>query len=134
MSNDLENPHYKVGYKKPPTATRFKPGQSGNRKGRPKRSKNVSTIMDKEANALVTITEQGRRKMLSKIEIGIKHLVNKAASGDLKALLILIDELRRFETTADSPTAESGAHSPSLTIDEAERLYQEALKNAKATV
>lgn len=32
---------YEVGYGKPPSATRFKPGQSGNPHGRPKGSKNI---------------------------------------------------------------------------------------------
>jgi len=131
MSNDPENPEYEVGYKKPPVATRFKPGQSGNRHGRPKKSKNVSTIIGKEANSLVSITEQGRSKTLSKIEIGIKHLANKAASGDLKALLILIEELRRFESVTISQPDKDEASPQPLTAEEAARLYQEALKNAK---
>ena len=31
-----EEPTYEVGYGKPPQATRFQPGKSGNPKGRPK--------------------------------------------------------------------------------------------------
>jgi hypothetical protein len=133
MDQDSEKPEYKVGYKKPPVATRFKPGQSGNRHGRPKKSKNVSTIVGKEASSLVSIIEQGRRKMLSKIEISIKHLANKAASGDLKALLIFIEELRRFESTVDYRPEENATHFSPLTSEVAEKLYQEALKNAKPT-
>lgn len=131
MDQDPEKPEYKVGYKKPPVATRFKPGQSGNRGGRPKKSRNVSTIVEKEAHSLVSITEQGRRKTLSKIEIGIKHLANKAASGDLKALIIFMEELRRFESTVDDRLEKSAAQSAPLTIEEAEKLYQEAMKNAR---
>lgn len=36
---------YKVGKYHPPIETRFKPGQSGNSKGRPKGSKNFSTLL-----------------------------------------------------------------------------------------
>ena len=132
MDNDPKKPEYKVGYKKPPVATRFKPGLSGNSRGRPKKSKNVSTIVGKEARSLVSIIEQGRRKMLSKIEIAIKRLANKAASGDLKALLIFIEELRRFESTVDPRAEENVTHFSPLTSEEAEKLYQEALKNAKS--
>ena len=57
---------YEVGYAKPPVETRFKPGQSGNPRGRPKGAKNkpqhISTdtlhdIILSEAYRKVTITE-----------------------------------------------------------------------------
>ena len=43
MSDD-----YEVGYKKPPIHTRFKPGVSGNPKGRPKGTKNLATDLAEE--------------------------------------------------------------------------------------
>jgi len=36
----IERPGYDVGYGKPPAHSRFKPGQSGNPRGRPKGVKN----------------------------------------------------------------------------------------------
>jgi hypothetical protein len=38
---------YSVGYGRPPKHTRFKPGRSGNPKGRPRGSRNLSTEMQK---------------------------------------------------------------------------------------
>jgi hypothetical protein len=35
VSDEMDDDDYKVGYGRPPLRTRFKKGQSGNRKGRP---------------------------------------------------------------------------------------------------
>ncbi|MBN8520314.1 MAG: hypothetical protein J0L77_00255 [Alphaproteobacteria bacterium] len=75
-----------VGYKKPPTKTQFKPGQSGNPKGRPPLAKNLSTIVREAINELVVINENGCRRKISKLEVSLKQLVNKAASGDHKSI------------------------------------------------
>lgn len=40
-------PEYSVGYGRAPLHSRFKPGQSGNAKGRPKDSRNVKTELKK---------------------------------------------------------------------------------------
>src|ERR1044071_1619790 len=66
-----------VGYGKPPRSTQFKPGQSGNRAGRPRGSKNFATALEQELNSRVIVTENGRRKRVSKREVIAKHLVNK---------------------------------------------------------
>jgi Family of unknown function (DUF5681) len=46
-----------VGYGRAPRHTRFQPGRSGNPKGRPKGSKNFSTLFSEELAQPVTLTE-----------------------------------------------------------------------------
>ena len=79
-----------VGYGAPPEATRFKKGVSGNPKGRPKGSLNVATAFTKTLRERVVINEHGQRKTVTKLEAALKQLVNKAASGDLRALAQLV--------------------------------------------
>jgi hypothetical protein len=79
-----------VGFCKPPEATRFKKGVSGNPKGRPKGSLNVATVFTKTLREKVVINENGKRKTVTKLEAALKQIVNKAASGDLRALAHLI--------------------------------------------
>src|SRR6266849_4532462 len=93
---------YEVGFGKPPRSTQFKPGQSGNPAGRPRGAKNFATALEDELRAPVTVTENGKRKRISKREVIAKHLVNKAASGDLKAIPLLLNEIRYREGHADA--------------------------------
>ena len=57
---------YEVGYRNPPHHTQFKKGQSGNPRGRPCGSKNLKTLVNEVLNELVTITENGRRRKITK--------------------------------------------------------------------
>lgn len=85
------------GYKKPPRHGQFKPGKSGNPKGRPKGSKNLSTILQRELNVRVPVTENGRHKVISKREALIKQTVNRAIGGDQKSAQIVLNEDRQNE-------------------------------------
>jgi hypothetical protein len=86
-----------IGYGRPPKHTQFAKGSSGNPNGRPKGSKNFGLIIEAELNAKIPINENGKRKSISKREAVAKQLVNKAASGDAKAIPILLNEARTRE-------------------------------------
>lgn len=72
---------YKVGYGKPPQASQFKKGQSGNPKGRQKGSRNLATLLDQELARPVMVTEAGKRKTYRKAELIVRMQVDKAANG-----------------------------------------------------
>jgi hypothetical protein len=74
------------GYKRPPKETQFKKGVSGNPKGRPKGSKSFNSKFLEVSNELITITERGKTRTITKGDAAIHQLVNKAASGDHRAL------------------------------------------------
>jgi hypothetical protein len=76
----------KVGYGKPPKAHRFKPGQSGNPKGRPKGRKNRRTVITEQLDRMTMIRENGKPVRLTVRELLGKVLVNQAAKGDKKAI------------------------------------------------
>ena len=48
---------YAVGYGKPPRHSRFEPGQSGNPRGRPPGSKNLSSLLKKALDEPVIVVE-----------------------------------------------------------------------------
>jgi len=82
-----KNQEYKVGYRKPPTQTRFKKGQSGNPSGRPKRVSIIDPGMLLEGidNEEINVVENGKRKRMPNAEIEFRQLFTKALKGDLGA-------------------------------------------------
>jgi Family of unknown function (DUF5681) len=94
-----------IGYGRPPMHTRFKPGQSGNVKGRPRGSKNLTTTMTKELNQKVTINENGRRKKITMREAIAKQALNKAAGGNSSLIRALLTLIPMFETRSEESQA-----------------------------
>jgi hypothetical protein len=82
---------YKVGKGRPPLATRWKPGQSGNPKGRRRGRKNLATLFHEEMSQKVAISENGQRRVITKAEAAIKQLMNSAAKGNPKAIQAMIN-------------------------------------------
>jgi Family of unknown function (DUF5681) len=103
-----------IGYAKPPVHSRFRKGQSGNPQGRPKGRLNIATVLEKTLHEKVVINENGRRRTITKLEAAVKQLVNKAATGDLRALhhltaLAKSAEEKSVAAEANEPQEEMGA-------------------------
>lgn len=73
-----------VGYKSPPRHTRFRKGQSGNPKGRP-RGKGVRSAAEKVLDRMVTATVDGERRRVPITEALVLQLAQKALGGDHRA-------------------------------------------------
>jgi len=86
---DDEKP-YRVGYKRPPLHTRFKKGQSANPRGRPRGSKNLSTLLDDALNEPVVITENGKSRRITKRQLGVRQLANKFAMAEAQVTKFLL--------------------------------------------
>ncbi|MGE0674554.1 MAG: DUF5681 domain-containing protein [Methylibium sp.] len=96
-----------VGYGRPPPASQFKPGKSGNPKGRPKGSRNFNTVLDEALDERVTVTVNGRSRKLPKRSVIAKQAVHKAASGDLKATSMVWSELHRAQGAQEALAMQS---------------------------
>jgi hypothetical protein len=87
MTNDM-NP---VGYKKPPKHSQFKPGQSGNLKGRPKGTKNLATDLEEELSQKIIVTEGGKQQETTKQRAMLKSLFAKAMKGETRAASVILN-------------------------------------------
>jgi hypothetical protein len=86
MANDST---YKIGYKMPPRHGQFTPGRSGNVHGRPKKTKTFPESLREELLALVSITEGGKRKRITKQAAMLRQHINKAIAGDARSMTII---------------------------------------------
>lgn len=74
-----------VGYKRPPLHSRFKPGHSGNRKGRPKGRRNLKHDLHEEFSERINLREGDRTIRITKQRAVLKSMVARAIKGDVRA-------------------------------------------------
>ena len=87
QATDDQAVSYEIGYGRPPAASQFKKGQSGNPKGRPRvRGKSVGELFLARLGDPVTVTSGGRDKTITTAEALLINQVNRAIKGDPKAL------------------------------------------------
>jgi hypothetical protein len=90
----------KVGRGRPPLHTRFKKGESGNKKGRPKGSRNLSTVIMEASRAPINVTIGGKSRRISKLQATAMQLATRAADGNPNAMSKFLDWIDEIEHRA----------------------------------
>jgi len=100
--------NYTVGYGRPPKHSRFKPGQSGNPRGRPAGSANARTTVAQVLSEPIIVREGQHSRKMSKFEAMFQAHVNKAMKGDARAATFVFNLASRTgllaEVEAETPT------------------------------
>ena len=128
--------NYEIGYGKPPKRTRFKPGQSGNPRGRPKGTKNLKTDLAEELGEKIVIREGDETRRVSKQRAVVKTIVAKTLKGDVRSGSLLTAMMMRLLDTGEGAPESTDA----LLDDEHEilaafvdRLHRDAASSPGAT-
>jgi len=99
MSND----HNNAGRD---NAGRFQAGApSPNPNGRPKKGTDMGAALRGALGEKVTVTENGKRTRKTKAQIAAAQLANQSASGNLRAVKMVLDEDRKAKAGAEADTA-----------------------------
>src|ERR1700730_3841984 len=93
---------YVVGYRRPPKATQFAAGKSGNPKGRPKGSRSVGAVLNDILQQKIAVTETGKTRRIPALEVMLRRLANVAMRSDPRAMKLLLSLVDRY---GDSPEA-----------------------------
>lgn len=110
MSKGSSKGDYEVGYGKPPVATRFKLGQSGNPNGARRKvpPRNLGEAVDAALRRRQTVMIDGKRKRMSRLEIMAERITLDAAKGDIEAQRELI-KIHQFHTRLERQSPRQGA-------------------------
>ncbi|WP_427789086.1 DUF5681 domain-containing protein [Brevundimonas diminuta] len=98
MSQNDEPKTYKIGYGRPPQHTQFKPGQSGNAKGRPIRRPRADTPgqLGRDARAVGNMLVKGANgDGIPLIKVILMSLGGAAAKGNATAAKVMLDYYER---------------------------------------
>ena len=107
-----------VGYGRPPAHSRFRPGQSGNPKGRPSGKKSVpdadplqilGPLLRKILKEKLTLPDGDRTRRVSKLEAVFRSLVDRAAKGEVRVVAMLVELLK---TTAQHASSVQNGSAP----------------------
>lgn len=109
---------YEVGKWKPPAGHRFKPGVSGNPRGRPRGSKNIATQIAEVLIKPVALNVDGKAVKLPAVVASTYVTMGKALKGDeraARAVMALAAEVGLLRADDTQPE-------PELTSDDAAAL------------
>lgn len=131
MTKKAAKRDYLVGRDRPPVHTRFKPGQSGNPRGRPRGTFDFRKALIKVVTLPLNVTENGRERKSCRAEIGLMQLANKAASGDYKSMALLFKYLGSMAVAEPDPAPPADEAEISLGSEEDEQVLDAFVRRSK---
>jgi hypothetical protein len=93
LQKSAAKPEPKVGYCSPPVHAQFKPGRSGNPKGRPKGAKTVNQLFLEESLKTVKVKTSSGVTQVAKARQLVRSTIDDALRGDVQAKKLSLSHL-----------------------------------------
>ena len=110
MAKEKKSGADRIGYGNPPTHTRFKPGQSGNPKGRPKDARRGPTDVAGILDEPVPVKQGGVTRKISPFEASVRQQVGRALKDkNVAAALEFLRLCEKYGLITPQPASQVGS-------------------------
>jgi hypothetical protein len=106
LSEDEDSNQEIIGYRNPPRASRFRKGQSGNPKGRPRGRRSAELPYEAVLGREVIVRENGRERRVTAAEAFLLQLTKRGLEGDTaaaRAAIAALADIRGTDLSAPYP-------------------------------
>jgi hypothetical protein len=92
-----------IGHGRPPRAYQFKPGESGNPRGRPRGRKNEATILNELLNRKIPVQQGGKTRRVTILEAILLRFTEDSLKGNTKSAAFLLNRHSAFANAGSLP-------------------------------
>jgi hypothetical protein len=110
---------------RPPKEYQFKQGQSGNKKGRPKKAPTVLDLVEEELDSKHSVTVGARQIQVPLKRLLVKQLLRVAMKGNIKALLLSLEMFDTIQKANAKKTAQK--LEPRIKAEDLKNMTEEQL-------
>jgi hypothetical protein len=106
-----------------PVETRFKPGQSGNPRGRPKKGNSVASMIQDGLMFEVAVAVGGKTEKMSAVQVALRRALQGGEPQDLQFIAAVLK--LRSASDAEAAAASTAAPAGHLIVSEAPKTKEE---------